>query len=63
MANQHDQYEYNLNSNNMVTPKPTMEEITRPSFRWISSTDTYKPHLALIYAQMLERERGNYISI
>ena len=30
---------------------------TRPSFRWISSTDTYKPHLALISAQMLERER------
>ena len=30
---------------------------TRSSFRWISSTDTYKPHLAFISAQMLERER------
>ena len=30
---------------------------TRPPFRWISCTDTYKPHLALISAQMLERER------
>ena len=30
---------------------------TRPSERWISSTDTYKLHLALISAQKLERER------
>ena len=30
---------------------------TRPSFLWIYSTDTYKPHLTFIYAQMLERER------
>ncbi len=31
--------------------------LTRPSFRWISSTDTYKPHLAFISAQMLESEK------
>ena len=31
---------------------------TRPFFKWISSTDTYKPHLALISVKMLEmRER------
>ena len=30
---------------------------TRPSYRWISSTDTYKPYLASISAQMQERER------
>ena len=29
----------------------------RPSFRRITSTVTYKPHLALISAQILERER------
>ena len=32
--------------------------ITRPSERWISSTDGYKPHLALISAVIArERER------
>ena len=36
---------------------------TRTSERYISSTDTYKPHLALISAQMLERERENDISL
>ena len=42
-------------------PEPLHHElvviVTRPSDRWISSTATYKPHLALISALMLERDR------
>ena len=31
--------------------------LTRPTLRWISSTDTYKPNLAVISAQIPERKR------
>ena len=49
-----------------IVSKLHMENIsnkTRTSERYISSTNTYKPHLALISAKVLERERENIILV